>query len=65
MMVSTDPNVHQKCEKAVFDWVQLGVGYEFLLSSFLSPVTNHRNDEYVGNEENIFRVTETLVVIKI
>lgn len=46
----------KRCEKAGFDGVQLGAGHGFLLSTFLSPITNNRTDEYGGSPENMVRM---------
>jgi anthraniloyl-CoA monooxygenase len=37
---------------AGFDWLELQAGHGYLLSNFLSPVTNQRSDEYGGSLEN-------------
>ncbi|MGV6876162.1 bifunctional salicylyl-CoA 5-hydroxylase/oxidoreductase [Pseudochelatococcus sp. B33] len=34
------------------DWLELHVAHGYLLSSFLSPLTNRRDDEYGGSHEN-------------
>ncbi|MGB6119105.1 MAG: bifunctional salicylyl-CoA 5-hydroxylase/oxidoreductase [Mesorhizobium sp.] len=34
------------------DWLELHVAHGYLLSSFLSPLTNTRDDEYGGSHEN-------------
>ncbi|HEV2574394.1 MAG TPA: bifunctional salicylyl-CoA 5-hydroxylase/oxidoreductase [Beijerinckiaceae bacterium] len=34
------------------DWLELHCAHGYLLSSFLSPLTNLRNDEYGGSHEN-------------
>ena len=50
----------KRCEKVGFDGVQLGAGHGFLLSTFLSPVTNHRTDEYGGSPENMVRIISNI-----
>jgi anthraniloyl-CoA monooxygenase len=35
-----------------FDWLELHCAHGYLLSSFISPLTNHRTDEYGGAIEN-------------
>jgi anthraniloyl-CoA monooxygenase len=42
----------QRAEAAGFDWLELQAGHGFLLSSFISPLTNHREDDYGGSLEN-------------
>jgi anthraniloyl-CoA monooxygenase len=37
---------------AGFDWLELQAGHGYLLSSFISPLTNQRADEYGGTVEN-------------
>ncbi|MBK7312604.1 bifunctional salicylyl-CoA 5-hydroxylase/oxidoreductase [Candidatus Aalborgicola defluviihabitans] len=37
------------------DWLELHCAHGYLLSSFLSPLTNHRNDAYGGSLENRLR----------
>ena len=37
---------------AVVDWLELHCAHGYLLSSFLSPLTNRRTDEYGGTHEN-------------
>ena len=37
---------------AGFDWLELHCAHGYLLSSFISPLTNHRSDEYGGTLEN-------------
>lgn len=34
------------------DWLELHCAHGYLLSSFLSPLTNHRDDTYGGSHEN-------------
>ncbi|SDH35311.1 MULTISPECIES: bifunctional salicylyl-CoA 5-hydroxylase/oxidoreductase [unclassified Duganella] len=37
---------------AGFDWLELHCAHGYLLSSFISPLTNQRDDEYGGSLEN-------------
>lgn len=37
---------------AGFDWLELHCAHGYLLSSFISPLTNRRKDEYGGSVEN-------------
>ncbi|MEM5390034.1 bifunctional salicylyl-CoA 5-hydroxylase/oxidoreductase [Paraburkholderia phymatum] len=40
---------------AGFDWLELHCAHGYFLSSFLSPLTNHRTDEYGGSLANRLR----------
>lgn len=39
-------------DAAGFDWLELHCAHGYLLSSFISPLTNRREDEYGGSLEN-------------
>jgi anthraniloyl-CoA monooxygenase len=41
--------------RAGFDWLELHYAHGYLMSSFITPLTNRRNDEYGGNLENRMR----------
>lgn len=45
----------RRAERAGFDMLELHCGHGYLLASFISPLTNHRNDEYGGSLENRLR----------
>jgi len=40
---------------AGFDWLELHCAHGYLLSGFISPLTNHRDDDYGGSLENRLR----------
>jgi len=40
------------CEGAGFDVIELHMAHGYLLSSYLSPLSNHRTDEFGGSLEN-------------
>ena len=42
----------QEAAKAGFDWLELHCAHGYLLSCFISPLTNHRTDQYGGSLEN-------------
>ena len=42
-------------EQAGFDMLELHCAHGYLLSAFITPVTNHRTDEYGGSLENRLR----------
>jgi anthraniloyl-CoA monooxygenase len=45
----------RRAAEAGFDWLELHVAHGYLLSSFVSPLTNRRNDAYGGPLENRLR----------
>jgi anthraniloyl-CoA monooxygenase len=42
----------ERAAAAGFDWLEFHCAHGYLMSSFISPLTNHRNDEYGGSLEN-------------
>jgi anthraniloyl-CoA monooxygenase len=52
-------------ERAGFDLVELHMAHGYLLSSFLSPLANHRTDSYGGSLDNRLRFPlEVLVAVR-
>jgi anthraniloyl-CoA monooxygenase len=45
----------RRATEAGFDWLELHCAHGYLLSSFISPLTNRREDEYGGSLENRLR----------
>jgi 2,4-dienoyl-CoA reductase-like NADH-dependent reductase (Old Yellow Enzyme family) len=51
--------------EAGFDGVELKVGHDGMLRTFLSPFSNHREDQYGGTPENRVRfVVETIAAVR-
>ncbi|RJF69031.1 bifunctional salicylyl-CoA 5-hydroxylase/oxidoreductase [Deinococcus cavernae] len=45
----------RRADEAGFDWLELHCAHGYLLSSFISPLTNRRTDEYGGSLEHRLR----------
>ncbi|MEO9789456.1 MAG: FAD-dependent monooxygenase, partial [Aurantimonas coralicida] len=45
----------ERADRAGFDMLELHCAHGYLLASFLSPLTNHRDDAYGGSVENRLR----------
>src|SRR5260370_33301903 len=45
----------RRAAAAGFDWLELHCAHGYLLSSFISPLTNRRDDEYGGSLDNRLR----------
>ncbi len=45
----------RRAADAGFDWLELHCAHGYLLSSFISPLTNHRDDDYGGRLANRLR----------
>ncbi|MHB1419373.1 MAG: NADH:flavin oxidoreductase [Bacillota bacterium] len=51
----------RRAQKAGFDGVELHTAHFFLLSAFLSPVTNARKDDYGGSLEGRTRIVREII----
>ena len=45
----------EMAQRAGFDWLELHYAHGYLMSSFITPLTNRRTDEYGGSLENRMR----------
>ena len=45
----------EMAHRAGFDWLELHYAHGYLMSSFITPLTNRRTDEYGGNLDNRMR----------
>lgn len=52
----------ERAVEAGFDAVEIHAAHGYLLSQFLSPLTNHRDDEYGGSLANRFRLVREILV---
>jgi 2,4-dienoyl-CoA reductase-like NADH-dependent reductase (Old Yellow Enzyme family) len=62
-MVAAFAEAILRVKQAGFDGVQLHAAHGYLLSSFLSPYTNHRTDSYGGDTRNRVRIIKEIVTL--
>ncbi len=56
----------RRSRDAGLDGIEIHAGHGFLISQFLSPLTNHRSDEYGGSRENRARLLrEVLQAVRV
>ena len=51
-LVQKYADASKRAQMAGFDSVELHAGHSYLINQFISPITNHRTDEFGGNAEN-------------
>lgn len=51
-----------RVQQAGFDGIEIHAAHHYFLHSFLSPVTNHRTDEYGGSLEHRARILQEVVL---
>lgn len=55
-IISEFAKAAKRAEDVGFDGMQYSSAHGYLLSTFLSPLTNHRTDQYGGSDENRVRI---------
>lgn len=61
MIVKKYGEAAKRAQIAGFDAVEIHAGHSYLLSQFLSPLTNKRTDEFSGSAENRARFTRLVI----
>ncbi|TDQ35440.1 NADPH dehydrogenase NamA [Aureibacillus halotolerans] len=51
----------ERAKKAGFDIIEIHAAHGYLINSFLSPLTNHRTDEYGGTPEKRYRFLQEII----
>ena len=50
-----------RAEKAGYDMIEIHAAHGYLISQFLSPLANQRNDQYGGSLENRYRILREII----
>ena len=61
-VIAAHANAAQLAVDAGFDAVEVHLGHNYLASSFLSPLINHRSDEFGGSLENRAKLARAMVL---
>ncbi|MDD3799308.1 MAG: FAD-dependent oxidoreductase [Novosphingobium sp.] len=61
LVVDQFRNGARRAKEAGFDGVEIHGGHGYLISSFISPYTNSRTDEYGGSRENRMRLAVEII----
>jgi len=51
----------ERAKKAGFDVIEIHGAHGYLINQFLSPLSNHRHDEYGGSPENRYRFLKEVI----
>ena len=60
-IVKKDGEAAKRAQTAGFDAVEIHAGHSYLISQFLSPITNKRTDEFGGSVENRTRFCRMVI----
>ncbi|MFT9818283.1 NADPH dehydrogenase NamA [Lysinibacillus sp. NPDC056185] len=60
-VVEAFKNAAVRAAKAGFDVLEIHGAHGYLISEFLSPATNKRNDQYGGSQENRYRLLRQVI----
>lgn len=64
-IVTAFADAAKRSDLAGFDWIELHAAHGYLMHEFLSPLSNHRTDDYGGSFENRVRfVQETTRAVR-
>ncbi|KIU11549.1 NADPH dehydrogenase NamA [Bacillus subtilis] len=50
-----------RAKEAGFDVIEIHAAHGYLIHEFLSPLSNHRTDEYGGSPENRYRFLREII----
>lgn len=53
----------ERARRAGFEVIEIHAAHGYLLNNFLSPLSNHRTDQYGGSFENRIRIVEDVIEI--